>query len=94
MSEYEFRWKNLRLDYLFKLLTTFADLFQISVFKDRLLLGAKSILKIQSKIFLDRETQVFPNLNLLTNRNRLLLHIIMMPRVEKVGIASKCREKQ
>ena len=38
---------------MFKPLTTFEDLLQISVLKDRLILAAKSIWKIWDKIFLN-----------------------------------------
>ena len=36
-----------------------------------------------------KETQLFPKLNLLTNHNRLLLHMqIMLPLVDKLGTST------
>ena len=40
-------------------------------------------------------TRVFPKLNSLTNHNRLVLDMqIIMPRIEKLGAVSTCRERQ
>ena len=40
-----------------------------------------------------KETEVFPKLNLLTNHSRLLLHMQIMLRVDKLVIPNTCRKK-